>query len=284
MRTLLHRRIRGALVLLSSVLPAVWFMDVCFVVQRTATSPPHRSGFARGVSRHSTSDRVARRASNFGLPPLPYAYNALEPIIDQATVEFHHDKHHNTYVMNLNKAVEDLDPVSLLHLQKDAIKSGRAIRNNGGGVYNHNFFWEAMAPTGTGGTPSPKLLAAIDDSFGSFDKFMEMFEAAGAPGARFGSGWVWLVVDKDNKLAITSTANQDNPLMEGVEGTRGIPILTCDVWEHAYYLKYQNRRPDFIKAWWNVVNWNQVNAWYEDALIGEAPAPGGASAAASTQR
>merc|ERR1719229_79713 len=150
---------------------------------------------------------------------------------------------------------------SILELQKGAIKAGGAVRNNGGGVYNHNFFWLEMAPTGTGGEPSAALSKAIDEAFGSLDDFKSKFEAAGAPGARFGSGWVWLVVNKDSKLAITSTPNQDNPLMEGVEGTAGIPILGCDVWEHAYYLK----------AWWDVVNWNQVSAWYDDALSGKAP-------------
>merc|ERR1712050_495491 len=138
-----------------------------------------------------------------------------------------------------------------------------------------------MAPKGQGGAPSAKLEAAIKDAFGSMDDFKAKFEAAGAPGARFGSGWVWLVVDADKKLAITSTPNQDNPLMEGVEGVPGIPILGCDVWEHAYYLKYQWQRPAYIKAWWDVVNWNQVSAWYEDALGGKAPTADSSSAAAA---
>merc|ERR1719343_1230604 len=138
-----------------------------------------------------------------------------------------------------------------------------------------------MAPTGSGGEPSEKLGNAIKAEFGSFDAFKEKFEAAAAPGARFGSGWVWLVVTKSSGLAITSTPNQDNPLMEGVEGTPGIPILGLDVWEHAYYLKYQNRRPDYIKAWWDVVNWSQVSAWYEDAMAGKAPTADGSSTAAA---
>merc|ERR1712050_632815 len=138
-----------------------------------------------------------------------------------------------------------------------------------------------MAPKGQGGAPSAKLEAAIKDAFGSMDDFKAKFEAAGAPGARFGSGWVWLVVDSSKKLAITSTPNQDNPLMEGVEGTPGIPVLGIDVWEHAYYLKYQWQRPAYIKAWWDVVNWNQVSAWYEDALGGKAPSADGTSAAAA---
>ncbi|CAE7459428.1 sodA [Symbiodinium natans] len=218
----------------------------------------------------------------YDLPDLPYAYDALEPSIDKATMEFHHDKHHLTYVTNINKALEGKSQPPLVELQKTAIKDGAAFRNSGGGAYNHNFFWLEMAPTGKGGSPSEKLAKAIDESFGSMDDFKAKFEAAGAPGARFGSGWVWLVVTDDKpawwrfwrtrrKLAITSTPNQDNPLMDGVDGTQGIPILGCDVWEHAYYLKYQYRRPDYIKAWWDVVNWNQVSAWYEDALGGTAP-------------
>merc|ERR1712226_688381 len=186
-----------------------------------------------------------------------------------------------TYVVNINKALEGNDQPPLVELQKTAIQRGPAFRNSGGGVYNHDLFWLEMAPVGKGGSPSAKLAAAIDESFGSLDEFKAKFEAAGAPGARFGSGWVWLVVDAGKKLAITSTPNQDNPLMEGVEGVPGIPILGCDVWEHAYYLKYQWQRPAYIKAWWDVVNWNQVSAWYEDALGGKAPEVDGAPAAAA---
>lgn len=222
----------------------------------------------------------SEQAEAYELPPLTYAYDALEPSIDKATMEFHHDKHHLTYVTNINKALEGKNQPPLLELQKTAIKDGAAFRNSGGGTYNHNFFWLEMAPKGSGGAPSDKLAAAINEAFGSMDDFKAKFEAAGAPGARFGSGWVWLVV-ADGKLAITSTPNQDNPLMDGVDGTAGIPILGCDVWEHAYYLKYQFRRPDYIKAWWDVVNWNQVNAWYEDALAGKAPSADGATAGAA---
>jgi len=224
---------------------------------------------------------MPEQASAYELPPLPYPYEALEPSIDKETMGFHHDKHHQTYVTNINNALEGKVQPALVDLQKTAIKDGAAFRNSGGGTYNHNLFWLEMAPTGTGGSPSAKLAAAIGDAFGSLDDFKAKFEAAGAPGARFGSGWVWLVVDKDNKLAITSTPNQDNPLMEGVEGTPGIPILGCDVWEHAYYLNYQNRRPDYIKAWWDVVNWNQVSTWYEDALGGKAPSADSTAAAAA---
>ena len=220
-------------------------------------------------------------AEAYELPPLGYAYDALEPSIDKETMTIHHDKHHNTYVVNINKALEGNEQPPLVELQKTAIQRGPAFRNSGGGVYNHDLFWLEMAPVGKGGSPSAKLAAAIAESFGSLDDFKAKFEAAGAPGARFGSGWVWLVVDADKKLAITSTPNQDNPLMEGVEGVPGIPILGCDVWEHAYYLKYQWQRPAYIKAWWDVVNWNQVSAWYEDALGGKAPEVDGAPAAAA---
>ncbi|CAK9091470.1 Superoxide dismutase [Mn] [Durusdinium trenchii] len=238
-----------------------------------------RAGGIEGASRREMAAGLAtglvgllsESARAYDLPDLPYAYDALEPSIDKATMEFHHDKHHLTYVTNINKAMEGKSQPPLVELQKSAIKDGAAFRNSGGGAYNHNFFWLEMAPTGKGGKPSEKLSKAIDDSFGSMDDFKAKFEAAGAPGARFGSGWVWLVVTDDKKLAITSTPNQDNPLMDGVEGTAGIPILGCDVWEHAYYLKYQYRRPDYIKAWWDVVNWDQVSAWYEDALGGKAP-------------
>jgi Fe-Mn family superoxide dismutase len=221
----------------------------------------------------------AQVAEAYELPPLGYAYDALEPSIDKATMEFHHDKHHNTYLTNINKALKGKDEPSILDLQKGAIKAGNAVRNNGGGFYNHNMFWTEMAPTGTGGKPSGALAAAIDKAFGSFDDMKAKFEAAGAPGARFGSGWVWLVVTKDKGLAITSTPNQDNPLMDGVEGTPGIPILGCDVWEHAYYLKYQFKRPDYIKAWWNVVNWPVVGQWYDGALQGKAPTTKGSETA-----
>ncbi|MGI9140282.1 MAG: superoxide dismutase [Gemmatimonadaceae bacterium] len=190
------------------------------------------------------------------LPPLPYDFAALEPHIDAKTMEIHHGKHHQAYVTKLNEALEkapDLAGKSLDDLMgsidraPDAVKT--AIRNNGGGHWNHSFFWQIMGPK-AGGEPSGKLGDAIKASFGDFAKFKEQFGAAGV--GRFGSGWVWLVRDGD-KLAITSTPNQDNPLMEGKQA-----ILGCDVWEHAYYLKYQNKRPDYIAAWWNVVNWDAV--------------------------
>ncbi|MBI4163840.1 MAG: superoxide dismutase [Candidatus Aenigmarchaeota archaeon] len=191
------------------------------------------------------------------LPKLPYDYNALEPHIDAKTMEIHHSKHHQAYVNNLNaslkdhpdlqnKTVEDL--IKNLNSVPEAIRN--AVRNSGGGHLNHTFFWQVMGP-GKGGEPSGELLEKIKSSFESFDKFKEKFSAAGV--SRFGSGWAWLTVDKTGKLAIESTANQDNPLTEST-----VAILGVDVWEHAYYLKFQNRRADYLATWWNVVNWDQV--------------------------
>ena len=201
----------------------------------------------------------------FTLPPLPYPTNALEPTIDQQTMEIHHGRHHNAYVTNLNNAIAgkaDLEALSIEDLCKNistlpADVQG-PIRNNGGGHFNHTLFWNIMGPN-AGGAPTGALGEAITATFGSFDAFKEAFGKAGI--TRFGSGWAWLVV-KDGKLAITSTPNQDNPLMDG----SGTPILGLDVWEHAYYLKYQNKRPDYIGAWWNVVNWSAVAANYTAAL------------------
>jgi len=191
------------------------------------------------------------------LPPLPYPTNALEPHIDAQTMEIHHGKHHNAYVTNLNAALEKAPELAdksledlLRHLNTVPEAVRTAVRNNGGGHWNHSQFWRTMAPN-AGGAPTGKLAAAIDAAFGDFEKFKEAFNAAGV--GRFGSGWVWLV-NEGGKLAITSTPNQDNPLMEG----KSAPLLGNDVWEHAYYLKYQNRRPDYLKAWWNTVNWEEV--------------------------
>jgi len=193
----------------------------------------------------------------FTLPPLPYPTNALEPHIDAQTMEIHHGKHHAAYVNNLNAALEkapELQGKSLDDLLKNlnAVPESvrTAVRNNGGGHWNHSMFWQIMTPNG-GGQPTGKLADAIKSTFGDFEKFKEQFNAAG--GSRFGSGWAWLVND-GGKLSIVSTPNQDNPIMDG----KAAPILGLDVWEHAYYLKYQNRRPDYMKAWWNVVNWPEV--------------------------
>jgi len=207
----------------------------------------------------------------FKLPALPYSYDALEPHIDAKTMEIHHSKHHATYVAGLNGAAASLgdaagkgDAAALAALQAGAVSKGVAVRNHGGGHYNHALFWVNMAPaTGPTTEPSPELGAAIDDKFGSFDDMKKAFAAAAL--TRFGSGWAWLGVKPDGTLAITSTANQDNPLMDGLEYVveKMVPILGLDVWEHAYYLKYQNRRPDYVTAFWNVVNWNKVSRNYE---------------------
>ena len=198
--------------------------------------------------------------ANFSLPPLPYAAEALEPAIDGTTMTLHHDKHHGAYVANLNgqiKANPALRTLDLDALQGQISRFPVAVRNNGGGHWNHSQFWTAMAPGGQGGAPSPELLAAIEASFGSLEAMQSQFTQVAA--SRFGSGWAWSIRTADGGLAITSTANQDNPLMDlpGIE--RGTPLLGLDVWEHAYYLTYQNRRPAYIAAWWSVVNWTEVN-------------------------
>ena len=198
----------------------------------------------------------------FTLPPLPYDYNALEPNIDEQTMHIHHDKHHQGYVDNLNKAVAgtDNENKTLEELVKNAGSLSTAIRNNGGGHWNHSFFWEILSPNG-GGQPEGKLADAINEAFGSFDEMKEKFNAAGA--GRFGSGWAWLGV-ADGKLTICSTPNQDNPLMDVAE-CKCTPVLGCDVWEHAYYLKYQNRRPEYLKNFWNLVNWKKASENFENA-------------------
>jgi Fe-Mn family superoxide dismutase len=191
----------------------------------------------------------------FELPKLTYAYNALEPHIDARTMEIHHTKHHQAYVTNLNNAIAgtDAEKLSIEEICKHISKYPVAVRNNGGGHYNHSLFWTLMAPN-AGGQPTGDLASAITTAFGSFDEFKKQFATAGT--TRFGSGWAWLIV-KDGKLVISSTPNQDNPLMDIAE-VKGAPILAVDVWEHAYYLNYQNRRPDYIAAFWNVINWNEV--------------------------
>ncbi|ATA68840.1 superoxide dismutase [Capnocytophaga cynodegmi] len=193
---------------------------------------------------------------SFTLPKLPYAYDALEPHIDARTMEIHHTKHHNAYTTNLNTAITgtNLEGKTIEEILKNLDMSNGAVRNNGGGFYNHNLFWEVMSPSG-GGKPTGDLAKAIDEKFGSFDAFKEEFAKAAA--TRFGSGWAWLCVHKGGKLEVCSTPNQDNPLMPDT-GCGGKPILGLDVWEHAYYLNYQNRRPDYIQAFFNVINWEKV--------------------------
>jgi len=198
----------------------------------------------------------------FELPKLPYSYNALEPHIDARTMEIHHTKHHQAYVTNLNNTIAgtDAEKLSIEDICKNISKYPVAVRNNGGGHFNHSLFWTLMAPN-AGGEPTGEVATAINAAFGSFEEFKKQFATAGT--GRFGSGWAWLIV-KDGKLAISSTPNQDNPLMDVAE-VKGTPILALDVWEHAYYLHYQNRRPDYITAFWNVVNWAEVAKLFKSA-------------------
>jgi Fe-Mn family superoxide dismutase len=199
---------------------------------------------------------------SFQLPKLPYAYDALEPHIDARTMEIHHSKHHNGYTTNLNNAIEgtDLESKSILEILENLDMSNMAVRNNGGGFYNHDLFWKIMSPNG-GGEPSGELAAAINKEFGSFDGFKDAFSKAAA--TRFGSGWAWLCVHKGGEVKVCSTPNQDNPIMPEV-GCGGFPILGLDVWEHAYYLHYQNRRPDYIGSFFNLINWEEVNKRYNE--------------------
>lgn len=214
------------------------------------------------ISNKNLNRRVKNTMAKFELPELPYSHDALEPHIDARTMEIHHGKHHNGYVTKLNGAVEgsDAEGKTLEDLMRNVSKYSTGVRNNGGGHYNHSLFWSVMGP-GKGGTPTGELADAINSAFGSFDGFKDEFSNAAA--TRFGSGWAWLVV-KDGKLAVGSTPNQDNPIMD-ISDFKGEPILGLDVWEHAYYLKYQNKRPDYIDAWFNVVNWDEVARRYNEA-------------------
>jgi len=198
----------------------------------------------------------------FKLPDLPYAFDALEPHIDARTMEIHHDKHHAGYTNNLNAAIEgtELENKSIIDILSNISGESAAVRNNGGGYYNHDLFWKVMGPNG-GGTPNGDLGAAIDAAFGSFDAFKDLFSKAAA--TRFGSGWAWLV-QNESGLVVCSTPNQDNPLMD-IADVKGTPILGLDVWEHAYYLNYQNRRPDYVAHFWEVINWGEVAARYDAA-------------------
>ncbi len=208
------------------------------------------------------SNNLNKNIMAFELPQLPYAYDALEPHIDARTMEIHHSKHHNAYTTNLNAAIAgtDLEGKSIEDILKNLDMTKMAVRNNGGGFFNHNLFWTVMSPNG-GGLPIGELLAAIEKDFGSFDEFKALFAKAGA--TQFGSGWAWLCI-KDGKLEVCGTPNQDNTLMPGI-GCGGTPILGMDVWEHAYYLHYQNRRPDYIEAFFNVINWAEVARRYNEA-------------------
>lgn len=207
------------------------------------------------------TDKVMSTKHELGA--LPYAYDALEPYIDKQTMEIHHTKHHQAYVNKLNDALEGKDFANkpLEELFKNMSKYPVGVRNNGGGHWNHTLFWTVLGPNG-GGRPSGDLLKAIENKFGDFEKFQEEFNTAAA--TRFGSGWAWLIVDENGEIRVTSTPNQDNPLMDIAE-VKGVPILAIDVWEHAYYLKYQNRRPDYINSFWNVINWEEVEKRYSEA-------------------
>jgi Fe-Mn family superoxide dismutase len=221
------------------------------------------SGFTKFNTINNKNVRSNDTMAKFELPALPYAFDALEPHVDARTMEIHHGKHHAGYVNNLNKAVEgtEAEGKSLEELMQNMSKYSTAVRNNGGGHYNHSLFWSVMGPN-KGGNPSGELSDAINKQFGSFDKFKEEFATAAA--TRFGSGWAWLIVKADGSLAVTSTPNQDNPVMDLAE-VKGTPVLGIDVWEHAYYLNYQNRRPDYIAAFWNVINWDEVAKRYSEA-------------------
>ena len=201
---------------------------------------------------------------SFELPKLPYEFAALEPHIDARTMEIHHGKHHQAYVTNLNNAVSgtDAEKLSIEEICRNISKYPLAVRNNGGGHYNHDLFWKIMT-AGGGGQPGGALGEAINSTFGTFDEFKTKFATAGT--TRFGSGWAWLLVTPEKKLTISSTPNQDNPLMDIAE-VKGTPVMGLDVWEHAYYLHYQNRRPDYITAWWNVVNWDEISRRFTEAM------------------
>ncbi|WP_294644007.1 superoxide dismutase [uncultured Aureimonas sp.] len=225
---------------------------------------PFQPAQAQQATPAPTAD--AAQAEPFKLPELGYSYDALAPIIDAKTMELHHSKHHQAFITALNNAAKTDPSIANVPLEELVANAGQrpaAIRNNAGGHWNHTFFWQIMAPEGQRGEPSAELTAAINESFGSMDEFKKAFQTTGT--SRFGSGWAWLIVDADKRLAVTSTPNQDNPLMDVAE-KRGTPVLGNDVWEHAYYLSYNNRRADYLSAWWDAVNWNKVSEHYAKAI------------------
>jgi superoxide dismutase, Fe-Mn family len=237
---------RYSAALLALTIPALITAPPGAVAQNPAANP-------------SQSAQSAPASDRFTLAPLPYGHDALEPVIDAATMELHHSKHHQGYVDNLNEAVAGDPALAGLSLEQIVARSGTlstTLRDNAGGHWNHTFFWESMAPVGQGGDIAPALMEGITATFGSLDEMKSEFNSAGTD--QFGSGWVWLIMGDDGKLAITSTPNQDNPLMDVAE-VKGAPLLGNDVWEHAYYLKYQNRRADYLDAWWQVVDWAKVS-------------------------
>eukprot|EP00934_Nitzschia_sp_Nitz4_P009127 Nitzschia sp. Nitz4//scaffold116_size91068//45196//46393//NITZ4_004957-RA/size91068-augustus-gene-0.54-mRNA-1//1//CDS//3329533575//9117//frame0 len=239
-----------------------------------ASSVPTMESVASGTSRSEAITQMLfagataafmllpKALSAYNLPDLPYAYDALEPQIDAPTMKLHHDKHHATYVANVNKALEGQPEKPVLDVLANALDAGPAVRNNAGGHYNHAFFWNEMLPAAQAKNtkPSSELTRLINKSFGSFEEMKSAFEAKAAPGATFGSGWVWVVLNQaGDKLEIVNTPNQDSPLMKGVLNEVKFPILGLDVWEHAYYLNYQNRRPEYVSNWWSLVNWDKVS-------------------------
>mmetsp|Transcript_26799 Transcript_26799/g.38453 ORF Transcript_26799/g.38453 Transcript_26799/m.38453 type:complete len:278 (+) Transcript_26799:165-998(+) len=236
-----------------------------------STTSSRRDLFAKGgaaVAAGLAAVTTIAPANAYEVPDLLYPFEALEPSIDAPTMKIHHDKHHATYVANLNKALEGKPQPPILDLMANALEAGPAVRNNGGGHYNHAFFWDEMTtPDKSKKTQvSKQLESAINKAFGSMDEMKKQFEARAAPGALFGSGWVWVVADNNGDLKLVGTPNQDNPLMKGVLDSIYFPILGLDVWEHAYYLKYQNRRPEYVSAWWNVVDWNKISDNYDVVL------------------
>lgn len=238
-----------------------------FLVSFAALLGTTLAGSRLAGNSHSRVGDAPKTHGPFKLTEMPYDYAALEPYVDQLTMEIHHKRHHGGQVAGLNNAVDEfpeLASMTIEEVMQQVSKFNTAVRNNGGGHFNHDLFWKVMAPAGKGGEPSRGLKRAIDESFGSLDSMQEAFSSAAA--GRFGSGWAWLIVDKDGKLAVTSTPGQDNPLMDVVE-QRGTPILGIDVWEHAYYLAYQNRRGAYISQWWHTVNWNEVNRLFERGSI-----------------
>ncbi|MCC5996813.1 MAG: superoxide dismutase [Oceanicaulis sp.] len=232
------------------------------------TEGPAANSASAGAAAETAANAGEEQAADwrFTLAPLPYAYDALEPVIDAETMEIHHGRHHQAYVNGLNGALEarpDLQGVALEDILAQVSGLPAAFRNHGGGHWNHDFFWNSMTAPGTGGEPSEALAGAIDEAFGSLDAMKEAFNRAG--GGQFGSGWAWLIVNEAGALQVTATPNQDNPLMD-VAGVRGTPILGNDVWEHAYYLNYRNRRGDYLAAWWDVVDWSAASERYSAAV------------------
>jgi Fe-Mn family superoxide dismutase len=249
-------------------MPRTFSLPLALAAAAAAAALPIAATAIPALAQTSAAPAAAQAQTAFTLAPLPYAADALEPVIDAETMRIHHGKHHQAYVDNLNKAVAADAALAGVPIEQLVARAGTlpaAVRNNAGGHWNHTFFWETMAPTAKVGAMSPALTAAIDAQFGSLDKFKAAFKAAGT--ARFGSGWVWLIVGEDGTLAITSTPNQDNPLMDVAEA-KGTPVLGNDVWEHAYYLKHQNRRADYLDGWWQVVDWAKVSERYAAATAG----------------